>query len=128
MCEKTKLLHVALQYSDSTKADIFFTKILGLNLEKEFNLSEKLSEEIFSIKENVDVKVYQNKEAVFEIFIRKKTKKSSFEHVCIEIPDKEKFIEQCKKYDIKPIYVKKGEKTLLFIRDFSDNLFEIKEK
>ena len=128
MCEKTTLQHVALQYTDSKKADIFFTNILGLTLEKEFCISEDLSNEIFKIRENVDIKIYENKDVTFEIFISKKPKVTGFEHTCIEIQDKEKFLERCNKYDIKPIFVKKGEKTLLFVKDFSDNLFEIKEK
>jgi len=128
MSEKTKLLHVALQYNDSEKADIFFTKILGLELQKEFSLSENLSNEIFQIKENVDIRVYSNEQVAFEIFITKKPKNIGFEHTCIEIQDKEKFIECCKRYNIKPMFVKKGEKNLLFVKDFSNNLFEIKEK
>lgn len=128
MCEKTQLLHIALQYTDSKKADIFFTKILGLTIEKEFYLSEDLSNEIFQIRENVDIKVYGNEQVKFEIFISQKPKNIGYEHTCIEIQNKEKFIERCKRYNIKPMFVKKGEKTLLFVKDFSDNLFEIKEK
>jgi len=126
MCKKTTLQHVALQYTDSEKANIFFTKILGLTLEKEFCLSEDLSNEIFQIKERVDIRIYGNEHVKFEIFISQKPKNIGFEHTCIEIQDKEKFIERCKQYDIKPMFVKKGEKTLLFVKDFSDNLFEIK--
>jgi catechol 2,3-dioxygenase-like lactoylglutathione lyase family enzyme len=128
MCEKTTLQHVALQYTDSKKADIFFTKILGLTLEKEFCLSEDLSDRIFGIKENVDIKIYGDKQIKFEIFFSQKPKNIGFEHICIEIQDKERFIERCNKYDIKPIFVKKGEKILLFIKDYADNLFEIKER
>jgi len=128
MSKKTKLLHVALQYTDSEKADIFFTKILGLTLEKEFSISEDLSNQIFQIKENVHIKVYGNEHAKFEVFITKKPQNIGFEHTCIEIQNKENFIERCKRYDIKPMLVKKGEKTLLFVKDFSNNLFEVKEK
>ena len=128
MSEKTKLQHVALQYSDSEKADIFFTKILGLELQKEFSLSEDLSNEIFQIKERVDIRIYGNEYVKFEIFISQKPKNIGFDHICIEMQDQEKFIGRCKKFDIKPIFVKKGEKTLLFVKDFSNNLFEIKEK
>ena len=126
MCEKTMLQHIALQCNNSKKAEIFFTKILGLKVEKEFCLSEKLSDEIFGIKENVDVKIYGNKQVTFEIFITKKAQNTGFEHTCIEIQDQEKFIEHCKRYNINPMFVKKGEKTLFFVKDFAGNLFEIK--
>lgn len=128
MTEKTMFKHVALQYSDRKQAEIFFTKILELPLKKTFTVSKELSNAIFGIKEEVIVDVYANDNSYFEIFITKTQTKYSYEHTCIEINNKEEFIERCKKYDIEPIFVKKGDKTLLFIKDYAGNLFEIKEK
>jgi len=128
MKKETKTLHVGLQYSDRKQAEIFFTKILNLHLNKTFSLSKELSNEIFKINEKVTVDVYCNKKSYFEIFITKIKNKNSFNHICIEIDNKQVLTERCKKYNIEPLFVKKGEKTLLFIRDFSDNLFEIKER
>jgi hypothetical protein len=126
MIKETVLQHVALQYTDKKQADIFFIKILGLQPIKSFDLSEELSEQIFGIKEIAKIQVYANDKAYFEIFITKKPVDHGFEHVCIKIGNKEEFIENCKKHGIKPFFVKKGEKTLLFVKDFSNNLFEIK--
>lgn len=124
--KKTSLKHVALEVNNAEKAKIFFTKILGLSFIKSFDLSHKLSESIFGIKESVYVEVYENKNTVFEIFVTKKTNERSFVHTCIEVDDKNKFISRCKDNGIKPIVVKKGEKNLLFVKDYSGNLFEIK--
>lgn len=128
MSEKTVVKHIALQYSDKKKADIFFTEILGLKLEKTFTITKELSNEIFGIKEETTIYAYTNKETYFEIFITDKPSKHGYEHVCIEINNKEEFVEQCKKYGIKPMFIKKGDKTLLFIKDFNGNLYEIKER
>ena len=128
MSEETKTLHVALQYKDRKQAEIFFTKVLELSLKKTFNLSEELSYQIFGKKEDVIVDVYANDYTYFEIFITKTKIKHCYEHTCIEINNKEKFIYRCKKYGIEPIFIKKETKTLLFIRDFAGNLYEIKEK
>jgi catechol 2,3-dioxygenase-like lactoylglutathione lyase family enzyme len=128
MSEETSVLHVALQYSDKKKADIFFTKILELNIIKSFIISEQLSNEIFGLKKEVRVIVYANKKISFEIFITDKKTNYLYEHICIEIISKDMFIKRCNKYGVKPIYVKKEDRTLLFIRDFEGNLFEIKEK
>jgi hypothetical protein len=123
-----KTNHIALQYSDRKKADIFFNKILGLNLIKAFTLSKELSYDIFNIKEEVIVDVYSNKYAYFEVFITNIETQYNFEHICIEVGNIEEFLKRCKKYKIEPKYVKKGDRELLFIRDFSNNLYEIKEK
>ena len=128
MTIETKTKHVALHYSNRKQAKTFFLKILDLQFSKTFNLSKELSNEIFNIKKEVTVDVYRNQDSYFEVFITNIKKNPGYEHTCIEINDKEKFIRRCKEYEIKPIYVKKGDKTLLFIRDYSGNLFEIKEK
>jgi hypothetical protein len=128
MIDKIKTLHIALQNSDKKQAEIFFTKILKLPLIKTFTISDELSNEIFGFNQDVIVDVYGNEESCFEVFISKKQINKGYEHTCIEINDKKNFINKCKRYKIEPIFVKKGTKTLLFIKDFSGNLFEIKEK
>ena len=128
MDEHTTLKHVAVTYADRNKAKIFFTDILGIPLTRTFTVSEKLSDAFFGLKEEVDVDVYDNGESLFEVFITNKHKQMSFEHTCIEINDKQTFIERCRKHGIEPILVDKNGKISVFVRDFSDNLFEIKER
>ena len=128
MAEDTILKHVALQYSDKKQADIFFTNILGIQLKKTFTLAKDLTKDIFGIEQEIFIAVYENENTCFEIFITDKQTDYFFEHTCIEINNKEEFIKRCEKYGIKPLFVKKGEKTLLFIKDFAGNLFEVKEK
>jgi len=126
MGQKTILQHVAINYKDKEKADIFFTKILDLKLQKSFSLTPDLSKQIFDISEKIDVFVYGDNFTVFEVFITQKTVKHAFEHVCIKVDDKKEFIDKCKNYGLKPYIINKDEKQLLFVKDFSDNLYEIK--
>jgi catechol 2,3-dioxygenase-like lactoylglutathione lyase family enzyme len=128
MAEGTLLNHVALQCNDKEKVETFFTEVLGLPIKKKFTVSRELSGAIFGIDECVDVEVYDNNETRFEIFITQTEEKRGYGHVCIEIDNKKEFIDRCKQYGIKPMFITKGGKNLLFVRDFSGNLFEIKEK
>jgi len=128
MDEHTTFKHVALTYADKDKAKIFFTNILGIPLRRTFTVSAKLSDAFFGIKEEVDVDVYDNGEVMFEVFITKRSKQMSFEHTCIEINNQQTFIERCRKYGIEPILADRNGKIYVFVRDFSDNLFEIKER
>lgn len=125
---KTSLNHIALQYDNKKDAEIFFSDILGIKKIRSFSLTEEFSNEIFGIDQPVDIDVFDNGDIRFEIFYTDIKNNLSFTHVCIEIDDKELFIDKCKKNGLKPYFVKKGEKNLLFVRDFSDNLYEIKEK
>ena len=126
MSEETNFKHVALQYKDRNKAEVFFTKVLEIPLKKTYPVSKELSKTIFGIDEELLVDVYDNEKICFEVFITKKQTKYTYEHTCIEIKDQDGFIKRCKKYGIEPIFAKKELKTLLFIRDFADNLYEIK--
>ena len=128
MAEGTLLNHVALQCNDKEKVETFFTEVLGLPIKKKFTVSRELSEAIFGIDESVDVEVYDDNETRFEIFITQTKEKRGYGHVCIEIDNKKEFIDRCKQYGINPMVVTKDGKNLLFVRDFSGNLFEIKEK
>jgi len=129
MKEKTVFKHVALHSNNREKSDLFFRKILALDLFKTFDLSKELSKQIFNIDEEVKVDVYSNEDSYFEIFITKHYKKAdTFEHVCVEINDLNDFLKRCKDYNINPIVVKRGDKKLIFVKDFSNNLYEIKYK
>ena len=124
----TVLNHIALQGLNKEEAVVFFTKILKIPMVKNFSVSKELSSKIFGIDESVEVYVFDNGDARFEVFIKNKKNKSEFEHVCIDVEDKNEFVNNCRSYGLKPFFVKKNEKDLLFVRDFSNNLYEIKEK
>jgi len=126
MSQKTVIQHIALQYANKEQADIFFKEILGLDLVKNFKLYKELSKPIFGKPGDVDVFVYSNEESVFEIFITNSKTEYIFNHVCIKVSDKEQFVKKCEKNNLKPFFVKKGDKKLLFVRDYADNLYEIK--
>ena len=121
-----QLKHIALQFDNKKHADIFFNKILGLKLVKSFNLTNNISEKIFGIKRDIEVIQYANENSCFEIFLTGNKKSNCFDHVCIEIENKNDFITKCKYYNIEPFYVEKADKLLLFIKDFNGNLYEIK--
>jgi len=124
----TKLKHIALEYQDKKNADIFFIDILGLKNIKNFSVSADLSYDIFGIKKELEAFVYGNESVNFEIFITDKTNNTkSYYHVCIGVDDKKEFIRKCEKNNLKPFFVKKGDRKILFVKDFSNNLYEIKD-
>ena len=125
---KTTLNHIALQYTNRKEAEMFFTDILEIPKTRSFALSAQLSKKVFGMEKKVDVDVFDNGNVRFEIFITDHKNKPSFSHTCIEIDNKEEFINRCKKNGLEPYIIPKGEKELLFVRDFSDNLYEVKQR
>lgn len=122
------LLHAAVHCDTEEHAYMFFTKILGLKPVKSFSIDETLSKTIFSIIKPVEIRVFGNDSMQIEVFIQPYRYHPSFNHLCLQVLDKTVFIERCKKYGLMPYHVKKGDKQLLFARDFTGNLYEIKEK
>ena len=121
------LLHAAIHSDTIDHAHRFFHSILGLNQIKKFSLTTDLSQKIFSLNQPVDVIVYGNENIQIEVFIAPDIPQPSYEHLCIKVPSKEDFIVRCNTVGLQPYFVDKGDKQLLFVRDFSHNLYEIKE-
>jgi catechol 2,3-dioxygenase-like lactoylglutathione lyase family enzyme len=126
--ELSMIHHVALQYPDKEAARVFFAQILGLHLMKAFTVSAELSQKIFKRIEAVEVVVYGDGFCRFEVFIAPVVEKTGFEHIGIELQDKQGFIRRCETYGVEPWVVKKDGKELLFVKDFVGNLFEVKER
>lgn len=128
MNQKTAIKHVGIQNNDRESARIFFKEILGLDFKKTFSLSNDLSNKIFGIDEDVKIDVYENDYSYFEVFITKNNPNNKYQHICIKIENKKQLIDKCKCHGLEPIVVNKNGKKLLFIRDFSGNLYEVKER
>ena len=127
MDESIKIAHIALQCKDKKKAEIFFCKILGLNKEKEFTIPADIANLIFNINKDIDVILYSNKNIRFEIFFTEKETNVTYEHICLNVENKEEIINLCSKYGVEIKNIKKENKELLFIRDFNGYIYEINE-
>jgi catechol 2,3-dioxygenase-like lactoylglutathione lyase family enzyme len=126
MAEGITIQHVAVECSDHQSADKFFTVILGIPKVKSTILSEELSTAIFKINKNVHFDFYENGKTRFEVFINTARRESTYAHICIEVDNKGDFIARCKQQGLDPFFVEKDGKQLLFVRDFSGNLYEVK--
>lgn len=128
MDEPTGIQHAALECRSEQVADTFFIKVLGIPKVKSTMLPPELSTAIFNIDRTVQMATYDNGKARFEVFITEKPRRSCFGHIGITIGNTSDFLTRCQQYGLKPFVIQKGEKQLMFVRDFSENLFEVLEK
>ena len=126
MAKEINIQHVAVECSDQQSSDRFFTTTLGIPKIKSTILSKELSAAIFGINKNVPIEIYDNGKTRFEVFINTTRSKPTYNHICIEMDNKSDFITQCKQQGLDPFFVEKEGKQLLFVRDFSNNLYEVK--
>jgi hypothetical protein len=127
MDRKVSLHHIALQCENKEKAALFFTQILQIPKVKSFLVSSQLSQDIFGVDESVDVDVYDTGNIRLELFIIKE-QTPTYAHICFEVSDISTLLNRCEKYGLQSILINKEGKDLVFIKDFSNNLYEIKEK
>ena len=128
MVTTTGLHHIGVQCKNKEQTILFYQKILGLDLVKSFFLDPEISYSIFNILRNVEVLAFQNDAVYIEVFIGDGPYKPDYNHTCIVVENIKNFIAQCESFNVESFSVKKGEKLLWFIKDFSGNLFEIKEE
>jgi len=118
--------HIALTCRNKEHVRIFYEVLLQCRIVKSFVLTHDLSQQIFHDEADIEVMVYEGMNYRFEIFLTDSTYDKGFDHICFKIDDRKAFIDKCNMLDVDYFTVEKGEKTLLFIKDFSGNLFEIK--
>jgi catechol 2,3-dioxygenase-like lactoylglutathione lyase family enzyme len=124
------LKHVALVCGSADNSDKFYQQLLGLVKINSKILPRELSRQIFDLDQELQVINYADESARFEIFINSKEsiEAKRIEHVCLEIEDMEAFIKKCRALEAEILQIQKGDRLLLFIKDFDGNLFEIKAK
>ncbi|MFX0075969.1 MAG: VOC family protein [Candidatus Hermodarchaeota archaeon] len=125
-----KIEHIALSSKNVEDSDKFFIELLGMKKERDFVLSDDLTEQFFDVRKEQRIIRYSNEYVSVEAFIMDDESKAldKFTHTCLLIEDREQLIEKAKKFDFRVIKVprKSGEGYYLFLKDNFGNLFEIK--
>ena len=123
--------HVALTSSSEEKSDTFYSDLLGLTKSEPKTLSLELSKAIFNWDTELVMIHYFNQNIHFEVFIRgpiggEHHNSHKIEHTCLEVDNLAIFLQECRRLNVDIAAIPKGDKTLIFIKDFDGNLFEIK--
>ena len=122
------LRHVAIPCSSEKNSDRFFKNLFGLEKSMPKTLPPSLSRTIFNVEGELRIINYTSEDIHFEIFIANDSERivNPIAHVCIKIDDLETFLKKCAELDVNVCQIPKDNRTLIFIRDYDGNLFEIK--
>ncbi len=126
-----KILHNGLTFRSKEESDKFLIDFLGLEIKRSFTGEKWLMKECFGINKDIEIIHYGNEEALLEVFINDNVseKKDKIVHICIEVDDRDSLLDKAAAMGIESIVIprKDSEKGYyLFIRDSSNNLYEIK--
>lgn len=120
-----QIMHIALQVKEKD-IQSFYLDILNGEIIKEFYLNENDVFEIFSIKKNVKVILMNCEGILLELFVDEQESSPSFSHICLESDKAESIYETAVKKTY-PGHIRKNDKgNTYFIKDFNNNLLEIK--
>ena len=122
-----KLEHLGITIDNVNEVTNFYENIFKMNKVRSFELNSNLAEKIFNISQSVEVYLMQNGYITIELFIHKEMKKPSFDHFCLSFDDRQNVVKQAMKNGYKVIIKKRKNSDLIFIKDNTGNIFEIKE-
>jgi len=122
-----KLEHIAITIDNSDEIINFYEHILGMKQARNFVLDKTLSKQIFGVHENVSVFLMKRDDLVLEIFIYKQNLQS-VNHLCISVENRENLIKKVQDKGYETIIIEREQPDLVFIKDKSGNIFEIKQR
>ncbi|RLD39551.1 MAG: hypothetical protein DRI74_00470 [Bacteroidetes bacterium] len=122
-----KLHHLALTIQNEDELHKFYENILDFHLVREFKLEADWSSKIFNINKSAQAFYLEGHGLALELFIDEEKKQHSFNHYCLSFPDRESFVKKAKANKAIVVRIPRGSNDLIFIKDLSGNVFEIKE-
>ncbi len=122
-----KLEHIALTINNHDEIIDFYHKVLEMKTVKAFTLNSELSTTIFGIKKGVHVYLLKKDDLIFEIFVSPVKISHGYSHVCFSTSKREVLIQNAIKLDYEVIQIEREYSDLVFLKDKSNNIFEIKE-
>lgn len=123
------LNHVGLANESEEKSVRFYHDFLGFEKTREFVVSTELSEQLFSVSQEIKVLVFERDGMKLEVFICPECRQPlpDYSHIGLLLDDFQSIKEKAQQMGVL-IVGKTEEKTVYFLKDFSGNLIEIKPK
>ncbi|MFO0792637.1 MAG: VOC family protein [Candidatus Brocadiaceae bacterium] len=124
-----ELNHIGITNKSEKQAIQFYQDFLGLEKTREILLVPELSEQLFSLSQEIKVLVFEKPGIKIEVFISDfQHAHPNFTHFGIMLDNFSEVTEKARRSQVDLIVGKHKEKSVYFLRDFSGNLIEIKQK
>ncbi|MDP8247019.1 MAG: VOC family protein [Candidatus Tritonobacter lacicola] len=122
------LEHVGITINEESDIQAFYKDLLGLEEVNKFDLYEDLSEKAFGISNMASVTFLSRDNFFIELFLTGKKQSPVYNHICISIHDRDNVIRKAKSKGFPVTNIKRESKDdVIFLKDNSGNIFEIKE-
>jgi extradiol dioxygenase family protein len=124
------LNHVALVNATEEQAGKFYGEFLELEKTREYTVPSELAQQLFSLNWDIKAVVYEKDSIRFEIFIDPDSipATSEIRHIALFVDDLSAFLERAVRFQVEHIIGRIPEKMVHFIKDYSGNMIEVKQK
>jgi methylmalonyl-CoA/ethylmalonyl-CoA epimerase len=125
------LNHVGIINLNEEHAELFYGEVLGFQKTRDFNLPVELSEQLFDQSREIKILVFERDGVKLEVFICPEYKQDlqpDFSHLGLYIDNLDELLKKSEQSGVEHIMGKTTGKIVHFIKDFSGNLIEIKQK
>ncbi|MDR4507456.1 MAG: VOC family protein [Candidatus Brocadiaceae bacterium] len=124
-----ELNHIGITNESEEQALRFYQDFLGLEKTKEMHLAPELSAQLFSLAQEIRVLVFEKPGMKVEVFISNfQHANPNFIHCGLLLDNLPEITEKARQSNVDLIIGKHKDKTVYFLKDFSGNLIEIKQK
>lgn len=123
-----RLNHIGINIIEESDIQGFYKDILAFKPEWDFALPTDISQQFFGINQETKVVVLKNETLKLELFVHHETLQCGYSHICIEVDDREETARKCLAGGYPVLRRKRENGDLLFIKDRSGNVFELKNK
>jgi catechol 2,3-dioxygenase-like lactoylglutathione lyase family enzyme len=125
------LNHVGITNINEEHAELFYGRFLGFRKTRDIDLPVELSEQLFGQSREIKILVFEHEAIKVEVFICPECKQQlqpDFSHIGLYIDNLDELLEKASRAGVEHVIGKTTGKTVHFIKDFSGNLIEIKQK
>jgi len=124
------LNHVGIINENARQAERFYGDFLKFDKTREFVVPPDLSDQLFRLSREITVMVFERDGIKLEVFLCPDCRRPAIDlaHLGLHVDDLSSLIEQAHASGVDHIIGSTAGKTVHFIRDFSGNLIEVKQK
>ena len=123
------LEHIGITINEESDIDALYKDLLGLKEERKFELYEDVSGKLFGTGERVSVMLLSGEDFFMEVFLTDKKQTPVYNHICISVDNSDDIIAKAKSMGFPVTQIERESRdNIVFLRDRSGNIFEIKDR
>lgn len=123
------LNHIALQINFEKDIRDFYENIFGFQVIRRFEIGSEMAASIFGLKKQATVVLVEKEDLTIELFVTDILLPfQGYQHTCLNVSNRDEVLDDCREKNYEVIEIEREHHNLCFVKDKSENLFELIER